>query len=390
MLKQHKGVKAPQKARKQPNHTKRSPAKHHTTLASSLSTSNIRSSPSPASPSLSISQPCSRPTLRVSSPSHSSAVYRKSFTNTIIPKHNSHPIVSVPFHHLSRPFSSSHKSSPDTRPSLSFESTLQTNSHTITSTINAPSITELLSGLSDDDEDITYIPRDKSYKYSVPPQPIPKAPAPSSSGGVLQSIIDIVRFYDDMDLPDYALIMDFKEKESLLGWRILTDAEMNGTSEASIAWGTATNPVTGEAMRTLVFQGRLGSIIIPEDTYQQQSEPSGVAGLFRRRKNPEKEIEANVLHATLDPSSQSLHTIERNEVDEEYVSSIISFYLSSHLFLFCSVLFYSHSALFYSILFYFILFLGVMISPLSPHTTPPLPQLQFSSVSLTIWYLHSP
>ncbi len=68
------------------------------------------------------------------------------------------------------------------------------------------------------------------------------------------------------EYPRYCLIHDFAKADAdYSDWRVITDESVGGTSQATLSWGEAEDPITGEKLRTLVFQGRLGRILVPQE-----------------------------------------------------------------------------------------------------------------------------
>jgi hypothetical protein len=52
---------------------------------------------------------------------------------------------------------------------------------------------------------------------------------------------------------------------------------MGGTSEGSLAWGKCINPITNQPMRTLVFHGRIGAILVKQSDVRPGGTVEGVA-----------------------------------------------------------------------------------------------------------------
>jgi hypothetical protein len=139
-----------------------------------------------------------------------------------------------------------------------------------TATINPPE--------PDNDEKVSETP--SRFRFAIPPQRLKRLPYLNS---LKDTFLNPLQHLDPSNFvyPDYALLMDFQEKESLLGWKIITDSELNGTSEASLAWGSAKNPVTGEPMRTIVFQGRIGEIILPKQILTGKSGNNSIKSIIQ-------------------------------------------------------------------------------------------------------------
>lgn len=129
------------------------------------------------------------------------------------------------------------------------------------------------------------------YRFAIPPQRLIRLPFQHSIRQNLGSPLVYLNAHN-FNFPDYSLLYDFQNKESLLDWQVVNDAELNGTSEATIAWGSAKNPITGEPMRTLVFQGRLGNIILPNSYIKQQNNKAGsFFNMVNERFNRSKTIQ---------------------------------------------------------------------------------------------------
>jgi len=105
--------------------------------------------------------------------------------------------------------------------------------------------------------------------------PVKPAYYPTVAGETPVSLAKKNMLLDDyMQIPSYCMIHDFETKEDVAKWRIVTDAEVGGTSQAQLSWGTATCPITHRPIRTLVFQGRLGRLLMPE--YEKRSNEGGM------------------------------------------------------------------------------------------------------------------
>lgn len=66
-------------------------------------------------------------------------------------------------------------------------------------------------------------------------------------------------------------ISDYEELACIDNWKIITDASMGGTSEGHLSYGVATNPITGKPMKTLIFQGRIGRLLVSEAQVERES-----------------------------------------------------------------------------------------------------------------------
>jgi hypothetical protein len=118
---------------------------------------------------------------------------------------------------------------------------------------------------------------------STPPVAVPHPELPRISNSIF-ALMKQRHSLASLSQPPYVAFFDFNQRSSLTGWRVVDDNDVGGSSTGSFSWGTATNPITGAPMRTLVFQGRLGRLVLTEKDRETviSSTYNSAGGKFRR------------------------------------------------------------------------------------------------------------